>query len=1024
MQFLRLLGLLIGRRRTCAEKLARFASQESGAIGLFSLFVFLVILTVGGLALDLMHTEFKRTRLQNALDRAVLTAAADPENAGTDFVGESLTTLGLSDQLIGVRDTSTATERQITASAEDEVGTQFPGLVGLESLSAPASAAAYVPNGGKEISMVFDISGSMRYASGGRQRIEFLRDGAGAFADRVLADDLAETTSINLVPFAGQVNPGRTLFKRLGGKRWHRQSSCKEVLNAEFMEPGLPTASGLQLPHFMEWDIDPETMDWGWCPTDEAAVRVAQNDPGRIKSYLDNIRLHDGTGTHIGLKYGLGLLDPSARAHVETLAYNGEIPQRFGNRPLPYSEATQKYLVLVTDGGVTDQSRPVGASYENVYCEDPARDDPDQTPQDTDYDGATAADPDPDGDGLVTLYFDGHQVASTDNVNQHADNRSHIDVRKLFADVRLENGSTVDRVEVVVPLDELDRHPETGELNFLEKRQGDNNTTIRTLTVVMSDGQRFTIKDSSPTDFREQDTSKVGDGTVGSTGPLNGESFTPEHGDIFVETNSSIDLVYAGTSDDAPDGDNRTHCVDGSCFDLSTFRQLGGENLMFTTRPEGFDPDQTNIFAIDVSDDTSDTYGDGLFSVNDAVLRFHDGTSDTTTTADDGDADSGHGNDCDGYDEENPGTSTGIDPDLCSTETAESNEATILNADPDGDGLIRLHFRPNQVASTDNINQRGDNRAHFDPIRRMDSVVLSNGSQVDFIEVVVPADETALHPGTDELNFLQKRQGDNNTTIQAINVVMTDGQVFEVKGGSTIDFREQDTSKVGDGTLGALGPLHGDSFTPHHGDTFVETNSAVDMVYAGTNIDAPADPDRTEFYHLDGNNWMFTSNPSGLDMTQTNVMAIDISDDTSDAFGDGLFTVTNDLLAHAGDRDFDDRELDYQNECNAQIREVFGDSDDGTTARNYAPTEVFKDPGDFFDHDELGSLANLRAQCEQARRDGVVVYTVGIDTPPEVADEIEACASSPAHAFDITASETEGVVKSIANAIRRDGLRQ
>jgi Flp pilus assembly protein TadG len=1003
---------------------ARFKRAEEGAISILSLFFLVSMLMIGGLAMDLMRNEYDRTRLQNALDRAVLTAAADAEQGGSAVVSDSLDTEALADRLTSVEDTQGSTEREIAATANDNTDTLLSGLVGLDNLGAPAAAKAYVPKQPTEISLVLDISGSMRFVDDGRARIDFLRDGVRAFNDRVLAPGREDLTSVNLVPFAGHVNPGRTLFQRLGGTRWHTRSSCKEITQEEFAESGLPDDSHLQVPHFMEWSIDAASMDWGWCPSDDAAVMVAQNDPDVLNTYFDEMPLYDGTGTHIGLKYGLGLLDPQSWSHFETLAYNGDIPAEFGNRPLPISQAGNKYAVLVTDSGLTAQTRPVDAAYEEIYCEDPEQEAPDQSPEDTDYDGPTAADPDPDGDGLVTLYFGGHQVASTDNVNQHADNRSHVDVRKLFSDVRLENGSTVERIEVVVELSELDRHPETGELNFLEKRQGDNNTTIRTMTVVMSDGARFTIKDSSPTDFREQDTSKVGDGQVGSTGPLHGDSFTPEHGDIFVETNSSIDLVHAGTNEDAPDGDDRTECADGTCFEVSTFRQLGGENLMFTTRPEGFDPDQTNIFAIDVSDDTSDTYGDGLFSVNDTVLRFDDGTSDATTTADDGDADSGHGNDCDGYDEDNTGTSTGTDPGTCSTETAESNEATVDNADPDGDGLIRLYFDPTQVASTDNVNQRADNRSHFDLIRRMDSVVLSDGARVDYVEVVIPTDETWVHPGTDELNFLEKRQGDNNTTIQAINVVMTDGQVFEIKDGSAIDFREQDTSKVGDGSIGALGPLHGDSFTPHHGDTFVQTNSSVDLVYRGTNIDAPDDPDGTEFYHLDGNNWMFTSNPAGLDVSDTNVMAIDISDDTSDAFGDGLFTVTGSLLVHAGDEDTADLELDYQNACNAVIRDTYGDPEDGVTEEQYPPTEIFTEAQDLDRHDEATNLDSLRAQCDRARANGVTLYTVGIEADPGVAAELEACASSPAHAFDISADETEAVLKSIANAIRRDGVRQ
>jgi Flp pilus assembly protein TadG len=53
----------------------QFARGESGSLTIFSLFVILCMLMIGGLAVDFMRQESTRARLQSTLDRAILAAA-------------------------------------------------------------------------------------------------------------------------------------------------------------------------------------------------------------------------------------------------------------------------------------------------------------------------------------------------------------------------------------------------------------------------------------------------------------------------------------------------------------------------------------------------------------------------------------------------------------------------------------------------------------------------------------------------------------------------------------------------------------------------------------------------------------------------------------------------------------------------------------------------------------------------------------------------------------------------------------
>ena len=76
------------------------------------------------------------------------------------------------------------------------------------------------------------------------------------------------------------------------------------------------------------------------------------------------MRMHDGTGTHYAMKYAVSLLDPSSQDDVTALVGAGQVDARFDGRPAAYSDETAvKYIILMTDGQITEQRRPVDAMH-------------------------------------------------------------------------------------------------------------------------------------------------------------------------------------------------------------------------------------------------------------------------------------------------------------------------------------------------------------------------------------------------------------------------------------------------------------------------------------------------------------------------------------------------------------------------------------------------------------------------------------------------------------------------------------
>ncbi|QFT58014.1 von Willebrand factor type A domain protein [Sulfitobacter sp. THAF37] len=378
-------------------RLRRFARREEGAITIFACFMVIIMLMVGGISVDMMRHEMDRSRLQAAADRAVLAAAAlNQRLAPEDVVSDYLTKSGIRDYVSDVEVSEGLSFRTVTVGASTTMATQFMDYLGVETLNVPARATAEdrVPN--VEISLVLDISGSMRFSN----RMNDLRPAAAEFLDIVLDDANRQKTSVTLVPYAGQTNPGPFMFDRLNGARYpatpldeadggipedlsHGQlpadaeggsgsdpniryvypnvSSCLDIGTDGFGSAALP--SGIlypQTPHFMNWTIAGNVMDWGWCPQDQTAIQYLSNDRTGLKALIDTMRMHDGTGTHYAMKWAVSMLDPSSQDEVVALANAGLAPAEFVGRPASYDDpTTQKYIILMTDGQITEQVRPI-----------------------------------------------------------------------------------------------------------------------------------------------------------------------------------------------------------------------------------------------------------------------------------------------------------------------------------------------------------------------------------------------------------------------------------------------------------------------------------------------------------------------------------------------------------------------------------------------------------------------------------------------------------------------------------------
>lgn len=362
--------------------LRQFTSDEDGAIVGFAIFLFLIIVMVGGVGIDVMRSEMKRTRMQHTLDRAILAAAdlnqkQDPTFVVEDYFDKS----NMTDYLISVTVDEGLNYRIVEAKAQMNLATDFMHMVGVDTLSVPATGIAEERIGGVEISLVLDVSGSMNSNS----RLTNLKVAAKDFVDTLVEQTDDGKLSVSIIPYATQVAVTENLFTTLNasidgnsdvetvlsggsGETASNQqgySHCLHFDSSDFNSTALdPGDRWTQAMHFSPWsdfdgrDEDPKQLvSTPVCRTDDASeVLVLEKDQTKLKDYIDGLWAGGNTSIDIGMKWGAALLDSSTQPVIGHLISQGDVSNDFSERPHGYDDGESlKVIVLMTDGQNTSQ---------------------------------------------------------------------------------------------------------------------------------------------------------------------------------------------------------------------------------------------------------------------------------------------------------------------------------------------------------------------------------------------------------------------------------------------------------------------------------------------------------------------------------------------------------------------------------------------------------------------------------------------------------------------------------------------
>ena len=354
----------------------RFAKDEGGAVLVFALVLFILMVMMGGLAVDLMRYETTRTSLQNTLDRSTLAAASlsqdlPPESVVRDYFAKA----GLTQDLTSVTVTEGLNYRNVNARALADAKPLFLHMIGINALKAAGISTAEQRITNIEIALVLDVSGSMQGT-----KITNLKTAAKEFVNTLLLSDGDDRISIGIVPYNGQVNLGPTLAAKYNVTlpTGVTGTACVDLPSSVYTNTTMSRTLALPTTAFADTfssmsgvggnsQTVPSTTTYvapssntpnagnRWCgpqtPTTANIMRAPINSISTLQNAIDGFVATGATSINAGLKWGLTLLDPTTRPIFAELAQAGAIPSVFAARPFEYTDPEAlKVIVLMTDG--------------------------------------------------------------------------------------------------------------------------------------------------------------------------------------------------------------------------------------------------------------------------------------------------------------------------------------------------------------------------------------------------------------------------------------------------------------------------------------------------------------------------------------------------------------------------------------------------------------------------------------------------------------------------------------------------
>ncbi|SEL87497.1 Flp pilus assembly protein TadG [Roseovarius azorensis] len=351
-----------------------FAGEDGGGILPLTLFMTVLFLTVAGLGIDTMRHEMERTRIQAALDRAVLAGAAARNSVeARNIVEDYFDKAGMASYLHDEADddiSSSLTSAKVTASASKTVDTYLMKLSGVETLTAAGTSTAEVNIPKLEAILVLDVSGSMAQNS----KMQNLQAAAKDFVTTIMNSSETGNAVMSIVPFSFSVSPTEAMYNALAVDERHKYSTCLEFKDNDYTHSELTSgasaqSSGIPVNQMVYTsaygNFDDLNRSWRSCYNDEyMRILPYSTSITDLHAKIDALQPDGNTSGNEGMNWGAALLDPTFRQVTASMISVGALSSSLSHVPEDYgSPDTLKAIIFMGDGENTtsyffDRSNP------------------------------------------------------------------------------------------------------------------------------------------------------------------------------------------------------------------------------------------------------------------------------------------------------------------------------------------------------------------------------------------------------------------------------------------------------------------------------------------------------------------------------------------------------------------------------------------------------------------------------------------------------------------------------------------
>lgn len=342
----------------------RFVHDKGGNFALAFAAASTVLMLSVGLGVDLSRMLTVKSNLSQSLDAALLSTArevakgklsqAQARSKAEQFLKANLDVRKIDPALASFAsfklDTS---DYSISATAQTDYRLAFPVFSMAPVQTIQVGAAVAYAERAVEVSMVLDVTGSMK----GNKLSELKTAAKSAVAEFI--DNSSGNTKVAIVPYSFGVNSGvlKSQVVDEAGNPITGNACATERRGAEMFTDASPLVKKVTRANSIKYTDNGKTYSYAVdCPT--TPLMPLTKNAAALKSTIDSMKADGGTAGQIGLQWGAYMLSPN---------WNSALP--VSSKAAAYgTKNLDKFLILMTDGmfnseasGLTSGSVPAYA---------------------------------------------------------------------------------------------------------------------------------------------------------------------------------------------------------------------------------------------------------------------------------------------------------------------------------------------------------------------------------------------------------------------------------------------------------------------------------------------------------------------------------------------------------------------------------------------------------------------------------------------------------------------------------------